>query len=266
MKMKLTDASGSLYSSPKPGVVGIWFGGFKTADFFDATEALEEKRPGAREEIIAEAHYLVFWLHRFPEIGFFFGVAFFNSLLVGLLLLGVAFIFEYVRFYMFGASLLISQLCRIWGYIKIPAFIIAAASLSPQGKFLPITLMVFLIGSRVVMMPINVVATRIMQTIFSEKLEAHYGRDWFKMTALAVDFVIHRWRCKLFPADRFNVEPSAHKQDIEMTEEEKSFHDLFESLELEESSTGEQELPNTPAVDPKPRKNFTSGGHNKIDQ
>ena len=202
MKMKLADASGSLYSSPKPGVVGIWFGGFKTADFFDETEALEEKRPGVREEIIAEAHYLVFWLHRVPEIGFFFGVAFSNSLLVGLLLLGVAFIFEYVRFYMFGASLLLSQLCRIWGYIKIPAFIIAAAGLWPQGKFLPIALIVFLISSRVVMMPIAAVATRIMQTIFSEKLEAQYGRDWFKMTALAVDFVIHRWRLKLVPTDK----------------------------------------------------------------
>ena len=59
MKMDLRDISGSLYSSPHPSgkVVGIWFGGFKTADFFDETEALEEKRPGVREEIIAEAHY-----------------------------------------------------------------------------------------------------------------------------------------------------------------------------------------------------------------
>ena len=202
MKMKLADASGSLYSSPKPGVVGIWFGGFKTDDFFNETETLEEKRPGVREEIIAESHYLVLWLHRLPEIGFFFGVAFYNSLLVGLLLFGVAFIFEYVRFYMFGASPILSQLCRIWGYLKIPTFIIAAIGLWPQGKILPIALIVFLISSSVAMMPINVIATRIMQTMFSEKLGAHYGRDWFKMTGLAVDFVIHRWRLKLVPTDK----------------------------------------------------------------
>ena len=202
MKMKLRDLSGNLYSSPKPGVVGIRFDGFKTASFFDATEALEEKRSGVREEIIAEAHYLVFWFHRLPEIGFFFGVVFSNSLLIGLLLLGVAVIFEYVRFYMFGASLLLSQLCRIWGYIKIPVFIIAAAGLWSQGKFLPIALIVFLISSHMVLMPIKVVVTRIMQKISSEKLKAHYGRDWFKMAALALDFVIHRWRLKLFPTDK----------------------------------------------------------------
>ncbi|MYG40407.1 MAG: hypothetical protein F4201_06310 [Nitrospira sp. SB0677_bin_15] len=184
MKMKLTDPSGrgSLYSSPRPGVVGVWFCGWTEANFVNATEALEEKRPGVNEEIVAEAHYLVLWLHRLPQIGFFCGVIFFNSLLAGLLLFGVAFILEYMRFYMFGASLLLSQLSKIWGYIKVPAFIVAAVSLWPQGMFLPIALAVFLVSSTVLMMPINVIASRIVHTMFSEKLAAQYGEDWFKMT------------------------------------------------------------------------------------
>ena len=100
---------------------------------------------------------------------------------------------------MFGASLLLSQLSRIWGYIKVPAFIVAAVSLWPQGMFLPIALAVFLVSSTMLMMPINVVATRIVHTMFSEKLAAQYGEDWFKMAALAMNFVIHRWKLELAP-------------------------------------------------------------------
>lgn len=199
MKMKLTDPSGrgSLYSSPRPGVVGVWFGGWTEATFFHATEALEEKRPGVSEEIVAEAHYLVLWLHRFPQIGFFCGVVFFKSLSASFILFSVAFIFEYIRFYTFGASLLLSHLSRIWGYIKIPAFIIVAVSLWPQDIFIPIALAVFLVSSTVLMMPINLMASRFVHTLFSEKLATQYGKDWFKMTALAMDFVIHRWRLAL---------------------------------------------------------------------
>lgn len=215
MKMELRDISGSLYSSPHPSgkVVGIWFGGFQTADFLDATESLEEKRPGAREEIIAEAHYLVLWLHEFPNIGFLFGIIlgtgldnYLISLLLALLISAGCYMIESIRFYMFGASPLLSQLCRAWRWIKIPAFIIAAISLWPEDNFLSITLIVFLIVLSVVMLPIKAISGRIIQIIFSEKLENLYGSDWYKMTALAMDFVINRWRLKLLPADRFNID------------------------------------------------------------
>lgn len=140
MKMEPRDVMGSLYSAG-----GLRFGGFQTADFLDATEPLEEKLPGIRERIVAEAHYLVFWLHKFPEIAFFFGIILYKSLSIALLLFVGAFALEIIRFYIFGASPFLSQLCRAWNWIKIPAFIIAATMLWPEGSFLPITLLVFLV-------------------------------------------------------------------------------------------------------------------------
>lgn len=58
MKMQAIDSFGSLYSA-----AGLRFGGFQTEQFFEATEELENIRSGVREEIIAEAHCLVYWLH-----------------------------------------------------------------------------------------------------------------------------------------------------------------------------------------------------------
>ena len=199
MKMEPRDVMGSLYSEG-----GLRFGGFQTANFLDATESLEGKSPGIRGKIVAEAYYLVFWLHRFPEIAFFFGITLYKSLWTALALFVVAFIFEIIRFYVFGASPFLSQVCRVWNWIKFPIFIIAAISLWPESSFLSITLMVFLIiqgwldlVASVGMLPIRLIAGRMIYK--------KYGGHWHNMEGIAMNFVINRWRLKLYPADRFNV-------------------------------------------------------------
>ncbi|OGL52850.1 MAG: hypothetical protein A3G31_00430 [Candidatus Schekmanbacteria bacterium RIFCSPLOWO2_12_FULL_38_15] len=199
MKMEPRDVMGSLYSEG-----GLRFGGFQAADFLNATEPLEEKSPGIREKIVAEAHYLVFWLHKFPEIGFFFGIILYKSLWIALLLFVGVFVLEIIRFYIFGSSLFLSQACRTWNWVKIPIFIIAAISLWPEGSFLPITLLVFLVLqgwfdliASVGMLPVRLIAGRIIYK--------KYGGHWHNMEGMAMNFVINRWRLKLFPADKFNV-------------------------------------------------------------
>ena len=200
MRMKPLDVMGSLYSSG-----GLRFGGFQTPDYLDATEPLEEKQPGIREKIIAEAHYIVYWLHRFPEICFFLGIILYRSISLGLLLFAAAYILEVVRFYAFGPSILLSHACRAWNWVKAPAFIVAAGILWPDGILLPITLLVFLVVqgwfsavSSVGMLPVRFVITRIVYK--------RYGGHWHNMEGMAISFVINKWRIKLFPADRFNIE------------------------------------------------------------
>lgn len=199
MKMEPRDVMGSLYSEG-----GLRFGSFQTTDFLAATEPLEEKSPGIREKIVAEAHYLASWLHKFPEIAFFFGIIFYKSLWIALLLFVVAFILEIIRFYIFWSSPFLSQVCRVWNWVKIPIFIIAAISLWSESSFLSITLIIFLIiqgwfdiASSIVMLPIKFIAVRIIYKI--------YSGYWHNMEGMAMSFVINCWRLKLFPADRFNI-------------------------------------------------------------
>jgi hypothetical protein len=200
MKMEPRGVMGSLYSEG-----GLRFGGFQTTDFLDATEALEEKSPGIRGKIVAEAHYIVSWLHKFPEIAFFFGIILYKSLWIALLLFVVAFILEIIRFYIFGSSPFLSHVCRVWNWIKIPIFIIAAISLWPESSFLSIALIIFLIiqgwfdlVASVGVLPIRLIAVRIIYK--------KYGGHWHNMEGMAMSFVINRWRLKLFPADRFNID------------------------------------------------------------
>src|SRR3990172_5456582 len=103
MKMQPVNVMGSLYSEG-----GLRFGGFQSEDFLDATKDLEVVHPGAREEIIAEAHYLVHWLNRFPEIAFVFGMLFAHSISAGAWLLVMASLAELARFYLFFPSPTIS--------------------------------------------------------------------------------------------------------------------------------------------------------------
>lgn len=140
MKMQPKDIMGSLYSSG-----GLRFGGFQTYQFLELTEELEKIRPGVREEIVGEAHYLAYWLHNFPEIAFFVGTIISRSFLVGILCFIGGYILEVARFYTFGASPLISQLCRLWNWVKIAFFIAVAILLWPEGKLLPIIFIAFLI-------------------------------------------------------------------------------------------------------------------------
>lgn len=200
MEMRPVDVEGILYSQ-----AGLRFGGFQTCDFFDATEPLEEKRPGIRQKIVAEAHYLVYWLHKFPEIAFFFGVVYFKSIWIGFLLFVCAFLVEIIRFYIFGSSLFLSYICRAWNLIKIPAFIVAAIILWPYGIFLSIALLSFLLIqglfdliSSLAMLPIRLFVGRLIYL--------KYGGHFHNMEGMAMSFVINRWRLKLFPTDRFKID------------------------------------------------------------
>ena len=193
LEMPFVDVMGSLYSRE-----GIRFGGFQTSEFLEATEPLEKKQPGIREKIVGEAHYLVLWLHKFPEIAFFLGIIFYKNLGIAFLLFVIAFIFEFIRFYLLGASPFLSDICRFWNWIKLPAFVIASIFLWPKESFLSIILIIFLIVQgwfNLVtifgMLPIRLIGSRIIYK--------KYGGQWHNMEGMAMTFVINQWRLKLFP-------------------------------------------------------------------
>jgi len=192
--MQPIDTAGSLYSSG-----GLRFGGFQTAQFISLTEELENARPGVNEEIIGEAHYLSCWSHRFPEIAFLFGTLSSRSLLIGCLCCIVGKVLEMLRFYVLGASPLISKLCRLWEWLKIPLFIGAAIWLWPEGKLLPIVFIIFLVlqgwfnlVSSVLMLPITLfLLTRIYRIFGEQNPQIH------NMEAMSIQLVIDRWHRKL---------------------------------------------------------------------
>src|SRR5262245_37754548 len=97
------DVGGALFSAG-----GLRFGGFPTSEFFEATELMEEARPGVRAEIAGEAHHLILWPDRLAEIAFVAGLLCFRSIWIALALLLVAYTVELIRFYTLGASPFIS--------------------------------------------------------------------------------------------------------------------------------------------------------------
>ena len=197
--MHPSDVMGCLYSQK-----GLRFGGFQTSEFISVTEPLESARPGVREEIVAEAHYLVHWLFNFSEIAFLSGMLIYKSVYIALLSFLAAFIIEIIRFYSIGPSVLLAQLSRLWGYARIPAFIIAAASLWSEERSLSYVLLTFLIVQgglnligTVAMLPIRIAAGRIVYKMM--------GGQWHNLEGSAMYLVINRWRLKLFPADRYTA-------------------------------------------------------------
>ena len=194
MRMQPDDAMGSLYSS-----AGFRFGGFPTAHFLKATDELETLRPGVRQEIIAEAHHLANWLHRFPEITFVVGTLVFKSFLVGLLCFFGGYLLEIARFYLWRDSPLISQISRLWKWIKFPVFLGAAFVTSDAGSSLPMIFLLFLffqgylgILSAVGTLPIRLPLSRLTYSFFRDKYpEIH------NMEGLALQFSIERWRRQL---------------------------------------------------------------------
>jgi len=194
MVMPFNDVMGNLYSA-----AGLRFGGFQTAQFLELTEDMKKIRPGVREKIIAEAHYLGVWLHNFPEIAFFFGILFSRSLLIGFLCFVGAFFLEIFRFYTFGASLLVSHLSRLWNWIKFPLFLGSAIFLWSEGGLIPIVFIVFLILqgwlgiiSTVGMLPIRLLIVTWLHRKFGKK-HPHIHN----MEGLAMQYVIDHWRMKL---------------------------------------------------------------------
>ncbi len=142
--MQFIDVSGIAYSSPRKGAVGLRLG-WPIKEFTRWTDDLEALRPGTREEIIAEAHYLINWRHRFAEMAFFFGSLWTHSSLVGLLCLAAALPLEDLRFTVFGASRFLSLLSRVWSWIRWPLFLGAAVFLWQEFETISVVFVIFVI-------------------------------------------------------------------------------------------------------------------------
>jgi hypothetical protein len=201
LRMPSVSIDGILYSAR-----GLSFG-WETRDFLYWTSEWEEKRPGAREEIIAEAHHLAAWPNRFAELAFLVGTLYANlflqnallSIIVGLTCLLTAFHLEVIRFYSqgpAGTSRALSYLSMIWGLLTWPAFLIAAATLYPHGKIISIAFIIFLIVQgrfkliTAALSPLRVAATNwIVNSIHGP------GKNITCTTeAMSLAWVIERWR------------------------------------------------------------------------
>jgi len=200
LRMPFKNVMGSMYSAS-----GLRFGGFQTSDFLTATEILEKKHLVTREKIVAETNYLVFWLHEFPEVAFFLGIIFYKNIWAALLLFVIAFIVEIIRFYLMGASEFLSKICRFWRWIKLPVFVITALIFWSEGRSsLSLILAIFLIIQgwlnlvvSIGLFPIRLITARIVHK--------RYGAHWHNMEGMAMSFVINKWKLKLFPTDKFNI-------------------------------------------------------------
>ena len=196
MRMKHVDNVGAIYSSS-----GVRFGGFQTAEFLVATESLESLRPGVREEIIAEAHYLVNWLHRFPEVVFVLGLLLAHSLMGAFLLFVVAYVMEYARFYVLGPSRLVSSLCRSWEWIKVPVCLLVAVLLWNTSRVQAVATVVFLLaqgwltlGTTVVLFPVRLLLNTALYRRFS-----HLHPQIHNTEGIALMEVIGSWTRRLNP-------------------------------------------------------------------
>ena len=196
MKVRPVDVKGAIYSGK-----GLRFGGFTTAEFLELTERLEFVRPGAREEVIAEAHYLLYWLHRFPEIVFILTLAGSRSLLLSSAGFIGAYLIEYIRFYTFGPSRLLSLMCRGWEVVRIPLCIGVAVFLWSDSPKLSIALLAFLILqvwlnviSTIVLFPVRALLTYSVHSLFGAR-----DRHVHNIEGLALKWVIDRWNQTTLP-------------------------------------------------------------------
>lgn len=201
LKMPSVSVDGVLYSAR-----GLSFG-WEAKDFLYWTSEWEEKRPGAREEIIAEAHHLALWPHRFSEAAFFVGTLYANlflqntflTIVVGLTCFVAAFHLEVIRFYSqgpAGTSRVLSYVSMTWGLLKWPAFLIAAATLYPQGKIISVAFVTFLILQgrfkllTEALSPLRIAATSwIVNSIHGPAKNVTYITE-----AMSLAWVIDRWR------------------------------------------------------------------------
>ena len=138
MRMKPVDVAGSVYSSG-----GLRFGGFQTFDFLLATENLEKLCSGVIQEIVAEAHYLAFWQHRFPDFVFLLSAWWTRSAGLALLLAALGYCLELLRFFLLGPSRMIAVLSWLWGWLRLAAYPVAVVLTWSESKFLAVALAVF---------------------------------------------------------------------------------------------------------------------------
>jgi hypothetical protein len=194
MRMSFRDSSGTLYSGK-----GLRFGGFSTIEFLEVTAPIEAVRPGVREEIIGEAHYLAFWVDRFPEIAFFVALVESRSIPLALLICACAYVSEIIRFYALGPSLLLSHACRLWDWTKLPLAAIAAIFLWPESRTLAITLVAFVVIQGWTSIVTSAVFTPIRLTtlLVVKKLLSHRHPQIWNFEGMVLSTVIDRWSQKL---------------------------------------------------------------------
>jgi len=204
MKMAFHDQLGTLYSGDGISVVGLRFGGFQTSQFIDTTEPLERKRPGVSREVIAEAHYLAMWPYKICEIGFYIGLVCYTSLQVAFAFFFLAFFLEVIRFYLFGANLMISWVCRIWQWVKSTLFVITAIVLWSTSYLLSVYLLVFLFLQCYLNIIVAITITFIKCFIgrFVYRKYGQEGLHWANMEGMALSFVITKWIRKLLPEQK----------------------------------------------------------------
>jgi len=138
MKMKYGDQLGSLYSQE-----GLRFGGFMTSEFINSTEDIETKYPNSREQIIAEAHYQVFWRAFFADIVFLSSLILTQSLLLAILFFIGAYTLETIRLYIAGPYNLFSKISYLWSKIKFVVYVLVVIVLWQINSFLSISALVF---------------------------------------------------------------------------------------------------------------------------
>jgi hypothetical protein len=201
LRMPSVSVDGVLYSAR-----GLSFG-WETKDFLHWTSECEERAIGAREQIIAEAHHLAVWPHRFSELAFFIGTLYVNlflqnafiSIVIGGTCLIAAFHLEVIRFYSqgtVGTSRALSYLSMTWGLLKWPAFLLAAVLLWPHGKIVSVAFVMFLIVQgrfKLVtraLSPSRIAATSwIVSSIHGQTKNITYIPE-----AMSLAWVIDRWR------------------------------------------------------------------------
>ena len=163
------------------------------------TAPFEAVRPGVREEIVGEAHYMAFWVDRFPEIAFFAALLESRSIPLALLICACAYLSEIIRFYALGPSLLLSHACRLWDRAKLPLAVTAAIFLWPESRTLAITLVAFVviqgwtsIVTAGVFTPISLATLSVVK-----KLLSHRHPQVWNFEGMVLSAVIDRWSQKL---------------------------------------------------------------------
>lgn len=223
-KIQFKDVNGVVYSLLGDDSLGVRFSDFQTAQFLELTEDIEKLQEGVRDKIVAEAHYLASWLHRFPEVAFLLGVFYSHSVLIGFYCFIAAFLIEIFRLRVFGASRLASFLCLVWNRVKWPIFLLLCLILWPANKVLSLILIIFLIGQGMFII-ISGALLFLMRVIVGTL--AYYGliikdrRHWILHTeGLALLCVIDRWRMELLtPKEALKFYPGNEKdKDVEFYE------------------------------------------------
>ena len=184
--MSYSDRQGCLYSED-----GLRFGGYPTSHFLQRTQILDLAVPFARWRIIAEAHYLILWQEAFVDLAFLATVLLTGSVALALAACLVAYTLELVRFYLHGASRILSRLSRAWHLVRLPIFVAAAVALYSQHWELAAAIGAYWIGQAWIGLVTNLVGYPIRIAMMS-LVRPFLGR-WCLPEFLSIKWVTDNW-------------------------------------------------------------------------